>query len=45
MSDLLSVVELASESNILLAEDCLARNPVGNQGESANAPPAAGGAI
>ena len=45
MSALLSVVERASESNILLAEDYLARNPVGDQGESANAPPAAGGAI
>jgi hypothetical protein len=29
--------------NILLAEDYLARNP--DQGEAANAPPAAGGAI
>jgi ferritin len=45
MSDLLSVVERASESNILLAEDHLARNPVGDQGEAANAPPAAGGAL
>ena len=45
MSALLSVVERASESNILLAEDYLARNPVGDQGEAANAPPAAGGAI
>ena len=45
MSDLLSVVERASESNILLAEDYLARNPVGDQGEAANAPPAAGGAL
>ena len=45
MSDLLSVVERASESNILLAEDYLARNPVGDQGESATAPPAAGGPL
>jgi bacterioferritin B len=45
MSDLLSVVERASESNLLLAEDYLSRNPVGDQGESANAPPAAGGAL
>jgi ferritin len=45
MSDLLKVVERASESNILLAEDYLARNPVGDQGEAANAPPAAGGAL
>jgi bacterioferritin B len=45
MSDLLSVVERASESNLLLAEDYLARNPVGDQGESASAPPTAGGAL
>jgi ferritin len=45
MSDLLKVVERSSESNILLAEDYLARNPVGDQGEAANAPPAAGGAL
>jgi bacterioferritin B len=45
MSDLLSVVERASESNILLAEDYLARNPVGDQGVATNAPPAAGGAL
>jgi ferritin len=45
MSDLLSIVERASESNILLAEEYLARNPVGDQGEAANAPPAAGGAL
>jgi ferritin len=45
MSTLLSIVERASESNILLAEDYLARNPVGDQGEAANAPPAAGGAL
>ena len=45
MSALLSVVERSSESNILLAEDYLARNPVGDQGEAANAPPAAGGAL
>src|SRR6266516_1150560 len=45
MSDLLSVVERASESNLLLAEDYLARNPVGDQGQSTNAPPAAGGAL
>ena len=45
MSDLLNVVERATESNILLAEDYLARNPVGDQGEAANAPPAAGGAL
>jgi ferritin len=45
MSDLLAIVERASESNILLAEDYLARNKVGDQGESATAPPAAGGAL
>src|SRR6266550_2340182 len=45
MSALLSVVERASESNILLAEDYLSRNPVGDQGEATNAPPAAGGAL
>ena len=45
MSDLLSVVERASESNLLLAEDYLARNPVGDQGEVTNAPPVAGGAL
>ena len=45
MSDLLKVVERALESNILLVEDYLARNPVGDQGDAANAPPAAGGAL
>ena len=45
MSDLLRIVERASESNILLAEDYLSRNPVGDQGEATNAPPAAGGAL
>jgi ferritin len=45
MSDLLAIVERASESNVLLVEDYLARNPVGDQGESTAAPPAAGGAL
>jgi ferritin len=45
MSDLLAIVERASESNILLVEDFLARNQVGDQGESASAPPVAGGAL
>jgi ferritin len=45
MSDLLSVVERASESSLLLAEDYLSRNPVGDQGVATNAPPAAGGAL
>jgi ferritin len=45
MSDLLAIVGRASQSNILLAEDYLARSQVGDQGESAGAPPAAGGAL
>ena len=45
MSDLLKIVERASESNIVLAEDYLARNAVGDQGLDASAPPAAGGAL
>jgi ferritin len=46
MSDLVSVVDRASESNILLAEEYLARNAVGDQGApEAGAPPAAGGAL
>jgi ferritin len=45
MSALLSVVERASGSSILLVEDYLARNPVGDQGVDPNAPPAAGGAL
>jgi hypothetical protein len=45
MTYLLSVVERAAGSNILLAEGYLSRNPVGDQGEAANAPPAAGGAL
>jgi ferritin len=45
MSDLLKIVERASESNILLAEDYLSRNAVGDQGVDATAPPAAGGAL
>jgi ferritin len=45
MSDLLKVVERASESNILLVEDYLSRNPVGDQGVDPSAPPAAGGAL
>src|SRR6266498_926132 len=45
MSSLLSVVERATESNLLLAEDYLARNAVGDQGApEVGAPPAAGGA-
>jgi ferritin len=45
MSDLLKIVERASESNVLLVEDYLSRNPVGDQGVDASAPPAAGGAL
>ena len=46
MSDLLKLVERALESNILLAEDALARAPVGDQGVvDPTAPPAAGGAL
>jgi ferritin len=45
MSDLLSVVERAAESNLLLAEEYLARTQVGDQGEAVGAPPAAGGAL
>jgi ferritin len=46
MSDLLKLVDRALESNILLAEDSLARTPVGDQGVvDPSAPPAAGGAL
>jgi hypothetical protein len=46
MSALLAVVERAAETNLLLAEDYLVRNPVGDQGApEAGAPPAAGGAL
>ncbi len=45
MSQLLAVVERANASNILLAEEYLARSQVGDQGASAAAPPAAGGAL
>jgi ferritin len=45
MSDLLKLVERALESNILLAEDSLARTPVGDAGADPSAPPAAGGAL
>ena len=45
MSDLLSIVERATASNILLAEEYLARAQVGDAGESTAAPPAAGGAL
>ncbi len=45
MSDLLSIVKRAAESNLLLAEDHLARTQVGDAGEAAGAPEAAGGAL
>ena len=45
MSDLLAVVKRAAESNLLLAEEHLARTQVGDQGVDASAPPAAGGAL
>jgi bacterioferritin B len=45
MADLLRTVERAVETNILLAEDYLARESIGDQGESSDAPPAAGGAL
>jgi ferritin len=45
MSDLLRLVERASESNLLLAEEYLARTAVGDQGVDPSAPSAAGGAL
>ena len=45
MADLLTTVERALDSSILLAESYLARESIGDHGESAGAPPAAGGAI
>jgi bacterioferritin B len=45
MSELLAVVERANASNILLAEEYLARSQVGDQSVEATAPPAAGGAL
>ena len=45
MSSLLAIVERASTSNLLLVEDHLARNAIGEGGPEATAPPAAGGAL
>ncbi len=46
MSDLLSIVKRASESNLLLAEEYMARNQVGDAGAvESGAPEAAGGAL
>ena len=45
MSDLLKLVQRAAESNLLLAEESLARTAVGDGGVDPSAPPAAGGAL
>ena len=45
MSELLAVVERANASNILLAEEYLARSQVGEAGAEVGAPRAAGGAL
>jgi ferritin len=45
MTDLRAIVERASASNLLLAEDYLARVQIGNQGADPSAPEAAGGAL
>ena len=45
MSALLSIVERATAANVLLVEEYLARAQVGDAGESAAAPPTAGGAL
>jgi ferritin len=45
MSSLLAVVERASVSNLLLAEDYLSRAGLGEGGPEATAPPTAGGAL
>jgi ferritin len=45
MSDLLSIVTRAAESNLLLAEDYLSRTAIGDAGEDPSAPAAAGGAL
>ena len=45
MADLLKMAERASTTNILLVEDYLARTTVGDQGRSAESPPAAGGEL
>ena len=45
MSDLLSIVTRAAESNLLLAEDYLSRTAIGDGGEDPSAPAAAGGAL
>jgi ferritin len=45
MSGLLAIVERASASNLLLAEDYLTRVQIGDQGADPSAPEAAGGAL
>jgi hypothetical protein len=45
MSELLSIVTRAAESNLLLAEEYLARTQVGDTGADPSAPAAAGGAL
>ena len=45
MSELLSIVTRAAESNLLLAEEYLARTQVGDAGADPSAPAAAGGAL
>jgi ferritin len=45
MSELLSIVTRAAESNLLLAEEYLARTAIGDSGEDPSAPAAAGGAL
>ena len=45
MSDLLSIVKRAADSNLLLAEDYLSRVQIGDQGADPSAPEAAGGAL
>lgn len=45
MADLLKLVERAATTNILLAEDYLARSAIGDSGKGSDAPPAAGGAL
>ena len=45
MSELLSIVTRAAESNLLLAEEYLARTSIGDGGTDPSAPAAAGGAL
>jgi ferritin len=45
MSELLSIVTRAAESNLLLAEEYLARTQVGDTGADPSAPAGAGGAL